>query len=78
MYEPKDYLIEIRYLDGEWKKKTFRLPSVRYEVAARSASIQARQLDATYGGDHFWTVELHLDPKAPSGAFFQLFHGRTT
>ena len=75
----KNYLIEIRYLtEGRgWTTETIRLLDT-YALAGRRASLEAKRLDAKFGDDHFWTVELHLDPKGPHGAFFQLFHGRTS
>lgn len=78
--DPKDYLIVSRYLvkDEGWKTVETKIGDASYEVAGMAAVKEARRLDATYGDDHFWTVELHLDPKGEYGAFFQLFHGRTS
>jgi len=78
--DPRDYMIQVRYLtSGEgWRLEEIKLPATSYEVAGREASKKAKWMDDSFGDSHFWTVELHDDPKAPTGAYFQLFHGRTS
>ena len=70
---PETYTLQSRYLvAGEGWKLEERTLTGSYEAAGREASQEARRLDALYGDDHFWTVDL----KGRHGSYFQLFHGR--
>ena len=75
MSKLRHYVLKKRYLaTGEgWKLAKEDLVDFTYEEAARQASDAARHLDAAYGDDHFWTVDLQ-NPQGES--YFQLFHGR--
>ena len=75
--DPRTYTIVARYLEhGEPGTRRWRVEEteiyVSYEEAGRQASQVAKSLDAEYGDDHFWTVDL----KGKNGSYFQLFHGR--
>lgn len=75
MPKTSDYVVQQRYLvAGEgWKVERETLIGFTLEEAWATASQAAKALDDTYGGDHFWTVDL----KAPDGcSYVQLFHGR--
>jgi len=82
MRDEKTYTIKARYIvAGEgWKEDVTRFTGT-YEAAGREASRQARELDAKYGSEHFWTVDCYgyvVDNHACDGSYFQLFHGRTS
>lgn len=82
MNDPKTYTIQARYLvSGEgWKMDETKFEGT-YEAAGREASRIARELDATYGDSHFWTVDCKgtiADGHSCDGSYFQLFHGRTS
>jgi hypothetical protein len=76
MNETRDWVIEARTFEAGrgWCTETIRVAKASYERAGREASRIACELDAKYGNDHLWTVDL----KGEHGSYFQLFHGRTS
>ena len=71
----RDYTIVDRYLaaDSGWRTESITLTDTTLDVAWSKASEHARMLDAQYGDDHFWTVDV-LNPAGEG--YVQLFHGR--
>lgn len=79
----KSYTIVSRYLvpGVGWQTYERRLVGSSFQAAGRVASQLARELDAQYGGSHFWTVDLYGNAPGPGerdglGSYYQLFHGR--
>ncbi len=73
-----DYEVVSRFLvkGVGWREEALTLLGHTYEEAGRAATEQAAILDARYGGDHFWTVDLYDHPHRATGSYYQLFHGR--
>lgn len=73
----RDYVVMARYFDDgkQWRREPTRLVDATFEQAGRTASRIARELDAKYGAQHFWTVNVHNADNLNS-SYYELFHGR--
>lgn len=81
MPESRTYQVRSRYFEEGtgWTIINTNVQGQLYD-AGRKASERAQVLDARFGGDHFWTVDIfHLDDDGKEdglGSYYQLFHGR--
>jgi hypothetical protein len=76
MTDPKPYRIVARWfsaLEQRWLVSDELTEPTTITAAWAIATRWATALDAEYGADHFWTVDL----TTPEGSsYVQLFHGR--
>jgi hypothetical protein len=75
--EVKTYIIESHYFEDEWITDS-EIVEGTFAACGSLASKIAKRLDGLYGDSHYWNVKMFTNPKNEYGAFFELFHGRTS